>query len=146
MSSQKAFASTGDMAEKKISFTQVGPDLFAFTAQGDPNTGVIIGDDCCAVFDAQATPAMAHSVSKRYEPLLISRSSTLYCRIITLSASWARRASIRKVSSRLKKPIASLLSEGSRIGNRNTAVFRDCSRMRKAFPALRGQRTPSKAR
>ena len=59
MSSQKAFASTGDMMEKKISFTEVGPDLFAFTAEGDPNTGVIVGDDCCAVFDAQATPAMA---------------------------------------------------------------------------------------
>ena len=49
MSSQKAFASTGDMTEKKISFTEVGPDLFAFTAEGDPNTGVIVGDDCCAV-------------------------------------------------------------------------------------------------
>ena len=59
MSTQKAFASTGDITEKKISFTEVGPDLFAFTAEGDPNTGVIVGDDCCAVFDAQATPAMA---------------------------------------------------------------------------------------
>ncbi len=65
MSSQKAFASTGDMTEKKISFTEVGPDLFAFTAQGDPNTGVIVGDDCCAVFDAQATPAMAGQVIER---------------------------------------------------------------------------------
>ena len=62
MSSQKAFASTGDMMEKKISFTEVGPGLFAFTAEGDPNTGVIVGDDCCAVFDAQATPAMAGQV------------------------------------------------------------------------------------
>ena len=65
MSSQKAFASTGDMTEKKISFTEVGPDLFAFTAEGDPNTGVIVGDDCCAVFDAQATPAMAGQVIER---------------------------------------------------------------------------------
>ena len=65
MSSQKAFASTGDMTEKKISFTKVGPDLFAFTAEGDPNTGVIVGDDCCAVFDAQATPAMARQVIER---------------------------------------------------------------------------------
>jgi len=60
MSTQKAFASTGDLAEKKISFTEIGPDLYAFTAEGDPNTGVIVGDDSCAVFDAQATPAMAH--------------------------------------------------------------------------------------
>ena len=40
----KAFASAGDMAEKTISFTQVGEALYAFTAEGDPNTGVIIGD------------------------------------------------------------------------------------------------------
>jgi glyoxylase-like metal-dependent hydrolase (beta-lactamase superfamily II) len=65
MSSQKGFASTGDLTEKKISFTEVGPGLFAFTAEGDPNTGVIVGDDCCAVFDAQATPAMARQVIER---------------------------------------------------------------------------------
>jgi glyoxylase-like metal-dependent hydrolase (beta-lactamase superfamily II) len=65
MSTQKAFASTGDLSEKKISFTEVGPGLYAFTAEGDPNTGVIVGDDCCAVFDAQATPAMARQVIER---------------------------------------------------------------------------------
>ena len=65
MSTKKAFASTGDMTEKKVSFTEVGPGLFAFTAEGDPNTGVIVGDDSCAVFDAQATPAMAHKVIER---------------------------------------------------------------------------------
>jgi glyoxylase-like metal-dependent hydrolase (beta-lactamase superfamily II) len=62
---QKGFASTGDMADKQISFTEVGPDLFAFTAEGDPNTGVIIGDDSCAVFDAQATPGMARQVVEK---------------------------------------------------------------------------------
>jgi glyoxylase-like metal-dependent hydrolase (beta-lactamase superfamily II) len=62
MSSQKGFASTGDLTEKKISFTEIGPDLYAYTAEGDPNTGVIVGDDSCAVFDAQATPGMARSV------------------------------------------------------------------------------------
>ena len=41
----KAFASQGDMTEKTISFTEVGADLWAFTAEGDPNSGVIIGDD-----------------------------------------------------------------------------------------------------
>ena len=65
MSSQKTFASTGDLAEKKISFTEIGPDLYAFTAEGDPNTGVIVGDDSCAVFDAQATPGMARSVVEK---------------------------------------------------------------------------------
>ena len=41
----KKFASQNDMTEKKISFTEVGKDLWAFTAEGDPNSGVIIGDD-----------------------------------------------------------------------------------------------------
>ena len=42
----KAFASQGDTSEKEISFTEIGEGLFAFTAEGDPNSGVIIGDDC----------------------------------------------------------------------------------------------------
>ena len=61
----KGFASTGDMAEKKITFSEIGPDIYAFTAEGDPNTAVIVGDDGCIVFDAQATPAMANSVIER---------------------------------------------------------------------------------
>ena len=39
----------GDMADKKISFTEIGKDLWAFTAEGDPNTGVSIGDDSVMV-------------------------------------------------------------------------------------------------
>ena len=39
------FASTGDLAEKKISFEAIGPGLYAYTAEGDPNTGVIVGDE-----------------------------------------------------------------------------------------------------
>jgi glyoxylase-like metal-dependent hydrolase (beta-lactamase superfamily II) len=65
MSSQKGFASTSDLTEKKISFSEIGPDLYAYTAEGDPNTGVIVGDDSCAVFDAQATPGMARSVIEK---------------------------------------------------------------------------------
>ncbi len=59
------FASTGDMAEKKITFAEIGRDLYAFTAEGDPNSGVIVGDDGVIVFDAQATPAMAGLVIER---------------------------------------------------------------------------------
>ena len=58
----KQFASAGDMAEKTVSFTEIGANLYAFTAEGDPNTGVIVGDDSVMVIDAQATPAMASKV------------------------------------------------------------------------------------
>lgn len=58
----KAFASQGDLEEKKISFTEVGKDLWAFTAEGDPNTGVIIGDESVMIIDAQATPRLADKV------------------------------------------------------------------------------------
>ena len=61
----KAFASQGDLAEKKISFTEVGRDLWAFTAEGDPNTGVIIGDDSVMIVDAQATPRLARTVVEK---------------------------------------------------------------------------------
>ncbi len=58
----KSFASQGDMSEKKISFTEVGKGLWAFTAEGDPNSGVIIGDDSVMVIEAQATPRLAQKV------------------------------------------------------------------------------------
>ena len=61
----KNFASAGDLAEKKISFTEVGHDLWAFTAEGDPNTGVIIGDESVVIVDAQATPRLAGKVVEK---------------------------------------------------------------------------------
>jgi glyoxylase-like metal-dependent hydrolase (beta-lactamase superfamily II) len=61
----KQFASQGDLAEKKIAFTEIGRDLWAFTAEGDPNTGVIIGDDSVMVIDAQATPRLAGMVIEK---------------------------------------------------------------------------------
>src|SRR5437660_7583644 len=61
----KAFASQGDLTEKTVSFTEIGPGLYAFTAEGDPNSGVIVGDDSVMVIDAQATPVMAREVIGR---------------------------------------------------------------------------------
>ena len=61
----KAFASSGDLSEKAVSFAEIGPGLYAYTAQGDPNSGIIVGDDACMVIDAQATPAMAKDVIAR---------------------------------------------------------------------------------
>ncbi|MBN9082359.1 MAG: MBL fold metallo-hydrolase [Rhizobiales bacterium 62-17] len=63
--SGKAFASTGDMAAKKVTFGEIGAGLYAYTAEGDPNSGIIVGDDCCMVIDAQATPGMANQVIER---------------------------------------------------------------------------------
>lgn len=61
----KKFASAGDMAEKKISFTEIGDGLWAFTAEGDPNTGVIIGDESVMIIEAQATPRLARKVIEK---------------------------------------------------------------------------------
>ncbi|AXI43742.1 MBL fold metallo-hydrolase [Sulfitobacter sp. SK011] len=58
----KAFASQGDMTEKTITFDEIGRDLWAFTAEGDPNSGVIIGDDSVMIVEAQATPRLANKV------------------------------------------------------------------------------------
>ena len=55
----KAFASQGDMGEKTITFDEIGDGLWAFTAEGDPNSGVIIGDDAVMIVEAQATPRLA---------------------------------------------------------------------------------------
>jgi glyoxylase-like metal-dependent hydrolase (beta-lactamase superfamily II) len=57
------------MTEKTVSFSQLGSGLYAYTAQGDPNTGVIVGDDCCMVIDAQATPIMARDVIARVKAI-----------------------------------------------------------------------------
>jgi glyoxylase-like metal-dependent hydrolase (beta-lactamase superfamily II) len=61
----KAFASQADLEEKKVSFTKLSDNAYAYTAEGDPNTGVIIGDDAVLVLDTQATPVMAQDVIRR---------------------------------------------------------------------------------
>jgi glyoxylase-like metal-dependent hydrolase (beta-lactamase superfamily II) len=61
----KAFASQADLKPKKITFQRLSPNCYAFTTEGDPNTGVIVGDDGVMVIDAQATPLMAREVIKR---------------------------------------------------------------------------------
>ncbi|GIT92349.1 MBL fold metallo-hydrolase [Jannaschia pagri] len=61
----KTFASQGDMTEKTITFDEIGRDLWAFTAEGDPNSGVIIGDDSVMVVEAQATPRLAQKVIEK---------------------------------------------------------------------------------
>ena len=61
----KAFASQADLEDKKITFEQLSPHCWAYTAEGDPNSGVIIGDKFIMVSDATATPAMARDLIKQ---------------------------------------------------------------------------------
>jgi glyoxylase-like metal-dependent hydrolase (beta-lactamase superfamily II) len=63
--SQKKFASHADVEEKKVSFDKLSDHAYAYTAEGDPNTGIVIGDDAVMVIDTQATPVMAQDVIRR---------------------------------------------------------------------------------
>jgi glyoxylase-like metal-dependent hydrolase (beta-lactamase superfamily II) len=65
MSQTKKFASQADLEEKKVTFSQISEHAWAYTAEGDPNTGIVIGDDAVLVADTQATPAMAADVIRR---------------------------------------------------------------------------------
>jgi glyoxylase-like metal-dependent hydrolase (beta-lactamase superfamily II) len=60
-----SFASQADLTEKVVTFTQLSPNCWAYTTEGDPNSGVIIGDDACMVIDTTATPAMAQDLIAR---------------------------------------------------------------------------------
>ncbi|TXD57657.1 MBL fold metallo-hydrolase [Ralstonia sp. TCR112] len=61
----KAFASQADLEAKQVTFTQLSPNAYAYTAEGDPNSGVIIGDDSVLIVDTTATPAMAQDLIAR---------------------------------------------------------------------------------
>ncbi|MFP5406925.1 MAG: MBL fold metallo-hydrolase, partial [Gammaproteobacteria bacterium] len=65
MSTEKKFASQADVEEKKVSFEKLSDNAYAYTAEGDPNTGIVIGDDGVLVADTQATPVMAQDVIRR---------------------------------------------------------------------------------
>ena len=65
MSDKKAFASQADLAVKKVSFDKLSDHAWAYTAEGDPNTGIVVGDDAVMVIDTQATPVMAEDVIRR---------------------------------------------------------------------------------
>ncbi len=65
MTATKTFASQADLEAKRVSFTKLSDNAYAYTAEGDPNTGIIIGDDAVMVIDTQATPVMAQDVIRR---------------------------------------------------------------------------------
>ena len=62
MTEIKKFASQADLEEKKTSFIKLSDNAYAYTAEGDPNSGVIIGDDSVMVIDTTATPVMARAL------------------------------------------------------------------------------------
>jgi glyoxylase-like metal-dependent hydrolase (beta-lactamase superfamily II) len=62
---EKKFASQADLVEKTVSFDRLSPNAYAYTAEGDPNTGIVVGDDAVMVIDTQATPVMAQDVIRR---------------------------------------------------------------------------------
>ena len=61
----KAFASQADLSDKTITFEQLSAHCWAYTAEGDPNSGVIIGEKYIMVADTTATPAMAQDLIAR---------------------------------------------------------------------------------
>lgn len=61
----RKFASQGDLEEKKEVFSELAPGVYALTAEGDPNSGVVVGDDSVLVIDARATPRMAGDLVAR---------------------------------------------------------------------------------
>ena len=62
---EKKFASQADLEAKKISWERLSDNAYAYTAEGDPNTGVIIGDDAVMIIDATATPVAAQGVIQK---------------------------------------------------------------------------------
>jgi len=63
--SEKKFASQADLEEKRVSFDKLSDHAYAYTAEGDPNTGIVVGDEAAMVIDTQATPVMAQDVIQR---------------------------------------------------------------------------------
>ncbi|HLA18746.1 MAG TPA: hypothetical protein VJ253_05420, partial [Dehalococcoidia bacterium] len=57
--SAKPFASSTDLAEKTATLEKLAEGVYAYTAEGDPNAGCIVGTDALLAIEARATPLMA---------------------------------------------------------------------------------------
>jgi glyoxylase-like metal-dependent hydrolase (beta-lactamase superfamily II) len=55
----KPFASTADTEDQQATLEELADGVFAFTAQGDPNVGCVVGPEGVLVVDARATPTHA---------------------------------------------------------------------------------------
>jgi glyoxylase-like metal-dependent hydrolase (beta-lactamase superfamily II) len=57
--SRRPFASSADLAPKEATLERLADGVYAYTAQGDPNVGCIVGTDTILAIEARATPFMA---------------------------------------------------------------------------------------
>src|SRR5215218_300943 len=57
----KPFASSADLEAKRSTLEGLAPGIVAFTAEGDPNVGAVIGEDAVLAIDARATPSSARA-------------------------------------------------------------------------------------
>jgi glyoxylase-like metal-dependent hydrolase (beta-lactamase superfamily II) len=55
----KPFASSADTAEQQSTLEELADGVYAFTAEGDPNVGAIVGPESLLCVDARATPTAA---------------------------------------------------------------------------------------
>jgi glyoxylase-like metal-dependent hydrolase (beta-lactamase superfamily II) len=55
----KPFASSADLDAREATLEQLADGVYAYTAQGDPNVGCIVGTDAILAIEARATPFMA---------------------------------------------------------------------------------------
>ena len=123
----KSFASQNDLTEKTISFTEIGEGLYAFTAEGDPNSGVIIGDDSVMIIEAQATPRLAQKVidcvrtvtDKPITHLALTHYHAV--RVLGATVCLMRKISLCQIQRDLW-----LLSVAKKIGTVNLVVFHVC--------------------
>jgi glyoxylase-like metal-dependent hydrolase (beta-lactamase superfamily II) len=59
-SAAKPFASSADVEEKVATLDEIADGVYAYTAEGDPNVGAIVGPESIVVIDARATPVSAN--------------------------------------------------------------------------------------
>lgn len=59
MNEPKPFASSADTSEKRATLEELADGVYAYTAEGDPNVGAIVGPEFVVAIDARATPAHA---------------------------------------------------------------------------------------
>lgn len=55
----RPFASSADVAAREATLEELADGVYAYTAQGDPNVGCIVGTDAILAIEARATPFMA---------------------------------------------------------------------------------------